>query len=44
MSDNKSQQFLAKKLEKIKKELGAAVKMHSSQAERIGTMLKGLKD
>ena len=40
MADSKAQTFLNKKLQKIKTELEAAVKMHSSQAKRIGKMLK----
>ena len=40
MSEPKAQKFMQKKLQKIKTELEAAVKMHSSQAERIGKMLE----
>ena len=42
-NDKKSQQFLASKiktLKKVQKELGKASKMHQSQADRIGKLLK----
>ena len=40
MSQEKAQKFMNKKLQKIKTELEGAVKMHSSQAERIGKMIE----
>ena len=39
MADSEAQKFMHKKLQKIKTELEAATKMHSSQADRIGKML-----
>ena len=41
--EKQSQQFLASKiktLKKVQKELGKASKMHQSQADRIGKMLR----
>ena len=40
MKDSKAQKFMQDKLQKIQTELKAAVKMHSSQVDRLGKMLK----